>query len=1159
MKVKVISKFLALLSFCAVFSQDLPKVMPPSPNAAALAQYANLPTNNYTGVPNIDIHLYTVKSGDVELPISLSYHASGIKVSQEASNVGLGWAFNAGGVISRSVNGVDDLKPIYGYTVVNDLPFSLSHPDLVVIDPSAEYYEAYNQINTGLRDGKPDLMYYNFLGESGKMMFDKRQVGSNLIKGIPLEQTNITFVYDVDKKEWEVTDGNGWKYYFNVMEVSRNYNAVDNYFAPSYLVNEAKRIASFDTLDHSVNYDESISAWYINKIITPQGDLITFEYDKDIQRKSISQLNFYEQESYYGNPLFDSSEYNNTWFGNFSEKKNIIGVSMSSSDNINLKKIVFKNGYINFTTSDRDDQRQAYNFGNYFPKAQKLDSFEIFDLFGKSIKKVEFNYSYFNSDKAGKNKENYWRLKLNSVQESFYDIATSTYKKNPAYTFAYNYINLPAKTSASVDHWGYYNGYDNDNIRFYEDKTRYLHSYNSFAYDYIAHPVVINYDNFSQYQKTRESFLPLQVEAGPSSGSTSYPFLDGAYREPDTVRMQAGILEKITYPTGGATKFIYEPNKYDPNSQDGDAYAYVPQQFSVWASGDEVDDASQSFYLNNYTIVKIECNVNNWGPSSQLSNIKAEIETSDGYSVIKFLPSQNNFNSFIQLVLPPGSYNLKANTNSPTGSVEMTLKIKFINQYSSDGVIGAGLRIAKQQSLDTDGSVALTSSYDYNYRLSGGTSGMAMSDIQHFYRDGGHKEYYGADGITYAYVNVIVRSSENSTPMSSSAQGNYVGYSEVSVSEEDQSGNKLGRSTYYYANNPDEEGLYHLPGMPMVVHMDNGNLLKEEHYNAKGNILKRIENQFIKNDPATKVIYGTFTKSILKTPPSGSYGTGTFISSYRVYSEWWYPGKTIETNYDQNGLNPVIVETTYGYENSLHKNLTKATSLNSLGETVETTNKYPQDMVNGFDETSTSIVSGMITKNILNPILKTETKVNGTAVQGSLTNYKMDSGIYIPLNIKSLKKGSTTDYDKRIDFTDYDESGNLLEVKQTGGTPIIYVWGYNKALPIAKIENATYETGKPNSVTSAQQLLINNAINVSNNDNSSAAEDSLRTALNQLRTGFPAAMVTAYTYDHLTGVTSTIDPKGQKNTYEYDLQGRLFRVRDAEGRVVSENKYNYKS
>ena len=76
--------------------EDISKnIIPPSPTAAAFTKYGNIPVSYYNGLPNINIPLYELADRDIKIPISLSYHASGIKVSEEASWVGLGWALNA--------------------------------------------------------------------------------------------------------------------------------------------------------------------------------------------------------------------------------------------------------------------------------------------------------------------------------------------------------------------------------------------------------------------------------------------------------------------------------------------------------------------------------------------------------------------------------------------------------------------------------------------------------------------------------------------------------------------------------------------------------------------------------------------------------------------------------------------------------------------------------------------------------------------------------------------------------------------------------------------------------------------------------------------------------------------------------------------------------
>src|SRR3990172_4259797 len=76
-------------------------VIPRTPNAASLGKFGDIPVSYHTGVPDISIAIYNLKEGALSLPVSISYHSSGIKVNETASWVGLGWSLNAGGMISR--------------------------------------------------------------------------------------------------------------------------------------------------------------------------------------------------------------------------------------------------------------------------------------------------------------------------------------------------------------------------------------------------------------------------------------------------------------------------------------------------------------------------------------------------------------------------------------------------------------------------------------------------------------------------------------------------------------------------------------------------------------------------------------------------------------------------------------------------------------------------------------------------------------------------------------------------------------------------------------------------------------------------------------------------------------------------------------------------
>jgi hypothetical protein len=84
----------------------LPTVTPPSPDAAAIEKFGNIPVSYSTGVPDISIPIWTIQCETMKWPVSLSYHAAGIHVDELASGAGLGWALNGPGVISRAVQGL---------------------------------------------------------------------------------------------------------------------------------------------------------------------------------------------------------------------------------------------------------------------------------------------------------------------------------------------------------------------------------------------------------------------------------------------------------------------------------------------------------------------------------------------------------------------------------------------------------------------------------------------------------------------------------------------------------------------------------------------------------------------------------------------------------------------------------------------------------------------------------------------------------------------------------------------------------------------------------------------------------------------------------------------------------------------------------------------
>ena len=49
---------------------EITKAIAASADAAALGKYGRVPVSPFTGIPNISIPIYTIKSGDLTLPVS---------------------------------------------------------------------------------------------------------------------------------------------------------------------------------------------------------------------------------------------------------------------------------------------------------------------------------------------------------------------------------------------------------------------------------------------------------------------------------------------------------------------------------------------------------------------------------------------------------------------------------------------------------------------------------------------------------------------------------------------------------------------------------------------------------------------------------------------------------------------------------------------------------------------------------------------------------------------------------------------------------------------------------------------------------------------------------------------------------------------------------
>jgi YD repeat-containing protein len=157
------------------------------------------------------------------------------------------------------------------------------------------------------------------------------------------------------------------------------------------------------------------------------------------------------------------------------------------------------------------------------------------------------------------------------------------------------------------------------------------------------------------------------------------------------------------------------------------------------------------------------------------------------------------------------------------------------------------------------------------------------------------------------------------------------------------------------------------------------------------------------------------------------------------------------------------------------------------------------------------------------------------------------NGITLKPEIMQASKGTNL-VENKIQFVRRDSYGNLQEVKKEDGRSTVYIWGYNKSLPIAMIEGATY-----NDVIAAASIPISDAITASNDN--ALTDGILLPKLNAVREALGAYHVTTYTHLPLAGIATVTDVNGKRTSFEYDNQKRLVSVKDNDGNILSENKY----
>lgn len=375
-------------------------VVLPSPEAASFGKFGETPVSPSSGIADISVPIYNLSQNGISLPISLRYEASGFRPAEIPSWVGLGWHLNAGGMVSRVVQGRRDDAP-NGYYHVGATNDYNDHNDI---------YE----LATGQLDGEPDIFSYSLpgTGYAGKFYFNEEK------EAVFVPQADLKLELDLNGlsfNNFTIITPTGVRYIFgntpngsNQIETTTS-NDSDQISTGFYLV----QIASSDRR-HTIDFKYSA---------------YSYEYD---QKQSCVEYHYYNLNACSGIP--SAGQVNNcVALGTFANDIEGGILDTISTENVN---IIFEHN------TDREDI--------YLNEGKLLDAMRIET--GQFCQSVDFSYDYFGNSTSELEK----RLKLESVEF----LGCTDPSEDNKYEFSYynENDNCVSRFTNQIDSWGYYNG-----------------------------------------------------------------------------------------------------------------------------------------------------------------------------------------------------------------------------------------------------------------------------------------------------------------------------------------------------------------------------------------------------------------------------------------------------------------------------------------------------------------------------------------------------------------------------------------------------------------------------------------------------------------------------------------------------------------------------
>ncbi|WP_147243306.1 hypothetical protein [Chitinophaga flava] len=1159
-------------------------VIPSSPEASALGRYGDWPVSLHTGTTNVDVPFYTISQRDLSLPVRLSYHASGVKVEDVASWVGTGWALEAGGMITRTVQGIPD-DDMNGYmstrTELDNLPkvFDARQPKDYQILSNA------SQTGTAPYDTEPDWYFFNFAGKSGKFFVDK----DGSMKSMPVSNLKVIhypryYWGNVNERYWEIVDDNGVTYFLGL--------------------NGAWEQNTYQDDDKMVRRT-AVNGWYLNKIISPnKQDSIVFTYENKSEYYSVKGTQALVLPEYVPNDYLTTTMLENAGFGYFGTTSP--GAATNAiSGKTKLRTITWKDGKIDFHADTRRKDISGV----------LLDSIVVRNNQQDIIKKYEFKYD-----------NNLNRPYLLSIVQHPSPEVVQDY-----YSFEYNRFLMPDRFSDAQDKWGYYNGASNTNlIENHPAMSKYRNSFPLAKADRIASSGAVagsltsikyptgGYTTFdyevNRYDRTAEPPKQIPGYTAPGAFSSGVSFIASDTRHVEHTINSRDRVEGKCRLTISVTNYMRGVEPED---------AWLPRFIIYSIKNDGTESVFYEWNAHDHKLI-----------SNPTYN-------SDGTENLSY-NSEGNFLSFpdgkIKFVLEivclkrfGGGCPIFPRMPQISATYEYMKYYPPTTESQAQYNTAGGIRIREMTTFGQDYKVATRKQYTYtksalvDNKMQEVSSGVLISTPNNYSISrralacGPVFDGNGQQACSFSQVRVGTFSSMPVTVLGMTG-GGYVGYEKVTEKVVDY-GNNTGKTDYYFSkaengyNYPNMDGSYNSfeaggwgLQFPLIDRSYARGLLLQKDIFAitpagKEKLIEQEVNKYNLNDNTNddNLVTSRYLKVVrlgdsLKTCCARTYTDAERkdnrvyefgYSYYDVISPWvTLASKTLMKD-------GVTTTTKYSY-NTSNQMISREEWANSRNETAFTDLKYPINKVwTGQDPKG--IYQKMIDRNIILPVVEEENVVNGIQRSKTTVSYKdwYNNGLIIKPDTVFTSNLGKPMYPAVI-YKSYDPLGNIRAMSAGSNFTSSFVWGYGDAYPVMKADNAEaseiYYEGFENSVLPGVATDVSHqgsksfrgtlSVNFIRPDSKEyllsywkysggswqKVVQTLTSDSPTLRTTEPidditiypkGAALSTYSYLPLVGITSENSPVNILRKYSYDKLGRLQIVRDADNRILKMLCYNY--